>query len=179
LIRSQVLGIIMRQDASKTVGSMHSSRLQGLNYSVKKSCFGNHEPVSDFDAANELIDAWLAYRDMAARLLVTSLNLDSPKDILNHEFRGRHELLGTGWCYRTHGIGVDMVRRNGKGGIDFDFSDSPGTIYADPDYWRLCIFMRRVVHDKHVDTSAYDFVIARPEDFKNIVTAALETRRYK
>ncbi len=65
--------------------------------------------MSDVDAANQLIDAWLAYRDMAAQVLVTSLNLESPKDVLRPAFRGRHELKGTGWCYRTHGIGVDMA----------------------------------------------------------------------
>jgi len=93
-----------------------------------KRYFGSPDAVSDVDAANELIDAWLAYRDMAVQVLVTSLNLDSPKDVLRPALRGRHELLGTGWCYRTHGIGVDMVRKNGHGGIDFDFSATPGRL---------------------------------------------------
>ena len=146
---------------------------------MKTSCFGSRDIVSDVDAANQLIDAWLAYRDMAAQVLVTSLNLESPKDVLRPAFRGRHELKGTGWCYRTHGICVDMVRKNGHGGIDFDFSASMGSLYAHPDWWRLCIFMRRVVHDKNVDTSPYDLIIARPDDFSNVVRAALETRRPK
>ncbi len=30
-------------------------------------------------------------------------------------FQGHHDLVGTGWSYRTHGIGVDMVRKKGKG----------------------------------------------------------------
>ncbi|MGV3607693.1 MAG: DUF6896 domain-containing protein [Planctomycetaceae bacterium] len=133
--------------------------------------------MSDADAANKLIEAWLAYRDMAAQILVTSLNLESPKEVLRPGFRGHHELPGTGWRYRTHGIGVDMVRKSGHGGINFDFSATPGRLFAYPDWWRLCIFMRRVVHDKNVDTSAYSLVIARPQDFETITNAVLEKRR--
>lgn len=135
--------------------------------------------MSDVDAANQLIDAWPAYRDMAAHILVTSLNLETPKEVLRPSCRGHHELPGTGWRYRTHGIGVDMVRKNGHGGIDFDFSAEPDRVFAHPDWWRLCIFMRRVVHDKNVDTSAYNLVIARPQDFEAATKAVLEKRRLK
>lgn len=135
--------------------------------------------MSDVEAANKLIDAWLAYRDIAAQILVTSLNLESPREVLRPSFRGHHELPGMGWRYRTHGIGVDMVRKNGHGGIDFDFSATPGRLFAHPDWWRLCIFMRRVVHDKSVDTSAYSLSITRPQDFETITKAVLEERRPK
>ncbi|MFO1003243.1 MAG: hypothetical protein U0936_23155 [Planctomycetaceae bacterium] len=133
--------------------------------------------MSDVDAANCLIDAWLAYRDTAAQILVSSLNLESPEQVLMRPFRGHHELVGTGWCYRTHGTGVDMVRKNGKGGIDFDFSCTPGELFAYPDWWRLCIFMRRVVHDANVDITPYYSIIARPSCYEQTVRAVLDSRR--
>ncbi len=144
-----------------------------------KSYSENTDAVSDVEAANQLIDAWIAYRDMAAEILVTSLNLDSPREVLGPSCRGNHELPGTGWNYRTHGIGVDMVRKNGHGGIDFDFCATPGKLFAHPDWWRLCVFMRRVIHDKSVDTSAYGLVIARPQDFEAVTKSLLEKRRPK
>ncbi|MCA8990096.1 MAG: hypothetical protein KDA78_20785 [Planctomycetaceae bacterium] len=133
--------------------------------------------MPEYDAANSLIDAWLAYRDMAAQLLVTHLNLESPKQILRPALRGKHELIGTGWCYRTHGIGVDVFRKNGRGGIDFDFSAIPGRLFAYPDWWRLCIFMRRIIHDKTVDISPFAAIIANPEDYEDLVISVLEMRR--
>ena len=135
--------------------------------------------MTDVDAANRLIDDWLAYRDKAAQLLVTTLNLDSPDQVLMRPFRGHHDLVGTGWWYRTHGIGVDMVRKNGKGGIDFDFSSTPGDLFAYPDWWRICIFMRRVVHDKKVDTTLYDSIIAKPFLYERTVQGVLESRKAK
>lgn len=141
--------------------------------------FADDVIVSDVDAANRLIDDWVAYRETAAQLLVSTLNLESPEQVLTRTFRGHHDLVGTGWCYRTHGIGVDMVRKNGKGGIDFDFSCTPGELFAYPDWWRLCIFMRRAVHDKNVDTTPYDAIIARPSYYQQTVQAVLESRRPK
>lgn len=56
---------------------------------------------------NLLIDDWIKARDKAADLLVEYLSLESPRDVLNSQYRGRHILSHSGWAYRTHGIGVD------------------------------------------------------------------------
>ena len=135
------------------------------------------ETVSDIDAAKQLITDWTAYRDMGAQILVDALGLDSPHNVLRPEHRGHHELPGTGWRYRTHGIGVDMVRKNGHGGIDFDFLASAGRLFAYPDWWRLCIFMRRVIHDRTVDTSGYSQIIDAPDAYESLVEEVLKTQR--
>src|SRR4051812_39205014 len=90
---------------------------------------------------HELIDDWIVHREAAAALLVEHLHLESPQDVLRPEHRGRYELEGTGWSYRTHGIGVDMTRTNGHGGIDFDFGAE--NTFANPDWWRLFLFAKR------------------------------------
>ena len=126
-----------------------------------------------------LITDWCDYRERVAAMLVASLNLDSPRDVLRTEHRGRHELPGTGYAYRTHGIGVDVTRKNGHGGIDFDFGTEDDELFAPPDWWRLVIFMRRVVHDPSVDCSAYRDIIDSPDKYQSAVCASLESQTFR
>ena len=91
--------------------------------------------VSD-EAIDQLIDDWITQRNFAAALLVEYLDLETAHDVLRPEHRGRHIIGDTGWTYRTHGIGVDVTRTNGRGGIDFDFGSTPESEFATPDYFR-------------------------------------------
>jgi hypothetical protein len=116
---------------------------------------------------------WIVYRDAAAALLVTELRLASPRDVLRREHRGPRNLGETGWAYRTHGIGVDVTRSNGHGGIDFDFSTEDGQLFAPPDYWRLVLFAKRSVHDKTIDSDKYKPIIDDSERYRNLVEAEL------
>lgn len=123
----------------------------------------------DPEIVRDLIAEWTKHRDAAAELLVSQLNLDSPRDILKPENRGRRKLSGTGWQYRTHGIGVDVTRTNGHGGIDFDFSTDDGELYAAPDWWRLQIFAKRSVHDKSVDSDKYTAIIEHADEHRELI----------
>ena len=127
----------------------------------------------DATTIRRLIDDWVAYRDAAAALLVDKLRLDSPRDVLRPENRGRHELVGTGWAYRTHGIGVDVTRTNGHGGIDSDFSTTEGQLFAAPDYWRLVLFAKRSIHDPTIDSTRYVEIIRDAEPYRDMIDAEL------
>jgi hypothetical protein len=122
----------------------------------------------------QLIADWMSHRDAAAALLVAQLNLDSPRDVMRPEHRGRHDLEGTGWTYRTHGIGVDVTRRNGHGGIDFDFSTVDGQLFAPPDFWRLVLFAKRSVHDPSIDSEKYTAIIEDADKYRDLVDAELK-----
>ncbi|MEO1529747.1 MAG: hypothetical protein AAFX06_30380, partial [Planctomycetota bacterium] len=128
------------------------------------------------EMANRLIDDWIAYRDTAAAMLVKHLGLELAVDVLRPEHRGRHEIPNTGWAYRTHGVGVDVTRTNGHGGIDFDFAMSPDLQFAPPDVYRLLLFARRAVHDRSVDTTAYTEFATDPERCRPVLQAALQRR---
>ena len=123
----------------------------------------------DPEIIRDLIVEWTKHRDAAAELLVSQLDLHSPRDILKLENRGHHNLPGTGWQYRTHGIGVDVTRTNGHGGIDFDFSTDDGELFAPPDWWRLQIFAKRSVHDKSVDSDKYMAIIEHADDHRELI----------
>ena len=94
-----------------------------------------HDPDRDVDLVKELASSWLATRLWAERLLDDSLELQRPEDVLLKAHRGRRQLPGGPWWYRTHGVGVDVFQPGNKGGIDFDF-DVPM-----PDACRLRIYM--------------------------------------
>ena len=74
-------------------------------------------------------------------LLVNAFALKEAQDILSTEHRGRHQVPGTVWFVRTHGIGVDIFKTPEVGGVDFDF-DKPN-----PDAWRLKIFFEKQLND--------------------------------
>ena len=131
------------------------------------------DPPPDTESIQCLIAEWIKHRDAAAELLVTELNLDSPRDILKPEHRGRRELPGTGWQYRTHGIGVDVTRTNGHGGIDFDFSTRDGEMYAAPDWWRLQLFAKRSVGDKSVDSDRYTTIIEHADEHRDLIETVI------
>ncbi|WP_390621047.1 DUF6896 domain-containing protein [Stieleria neptunia] len=120
-----------------------------------------------------MIANWITHRDAAAALLVAELNLESPRDVLRPENRGRHDLDGTGWSYRTHGIGVDVTRSNGHGGIDFDFSTLPGQLFAPPDFWRLVLFAKRSVHDRTIDTTKFTPIIDDADSCRDVIERVL------
>jgi hypothetical protein len=121
-----------------------------------------------------LIADWISHRDAAAALLVDQLNLESPRDVLRREHRGRHDLEQTGWSYRTHGIGVDVSRTNGHGGIDFDFSTTDGQLFAPPDFWRLILFAKRSVHDRTIDSDKYRPIIDDAERYRDLIETELK-----
>jgi len=121
-----------------------------------------------------LIADWISHRDAAAALLVAQLNLECPRDVLRPEHCGRRDLVGTGWSYRTHGIGVDVTRTNGHGGIDFDFSGLDGQLFAPPDYWRLVLFARRSVHDRTIDPDKYEPIIDDAERYRDLIETELK-----
>lgn len=91
--------------------------------------------VSDEHAIRELICLWNETRLWAERLICSGLGLQSPEQILEKPHRGKHQVSGTMWFYRTHGGGVDIFQEGNVGGIDFDFA------VEGPDPWRLRIFL--------------------------------------
>lgn len=128
---------------------------------------------------NLLIDDWIKARDAAAALLVEHLLLDSPRDILDTRHRGRKFIANTGWAYRTHGIGVDVTKIDGHGGVDFDFSADETDIYKAPDWWRLQLFARRALHDHEVDTSKYSDIIDGLSEHEEYVQSVIARRFHK
>jgi len=110
-----------------------------------RSTVSKTDDMPDTDGDIQLVRAaiplWHAEMAWAKELLKRSFNLDDAEDIMRPEFRGRRQIPGTTWFYRTHGIGVDVYRTSEVGGIDFDF-DKPN-----PDPWRLRIFLEKQVNE--------------------------------
>jgi hypothetical protein len=69
------------------------------------------------------------------------------------------EIPGSAWFFTTHGIGVDIGRSDGSGGIDFDF-DKP-----DPDAWRLLRFAEKQLHAGNLPDRGYAELVCDQERF--------------
>ena len=96
-----------------------------------------------------LIPLWHANMAWAKVLLTQAFDLSDAQDILRPERRGIHQIPGTVWFIRTHGVGVDLFKTPDVGGIDFDF-DKPN-----PDEWRLKIFFDRQLNDGQLPYEHY------------------------
>lgn len=93
------------------------------------------------ELARSVIPLWHEKVTWAKELLVRGFQLHQAEDILERSNRGHRQVPGTEWFIRTHGVGVDVYRKEGVGGIDFDF-DKPN-----PDAWRLRLFIEKQVND--------------------------------
>ena len=79
-----------------------------------------HDVDHDVELVRRLIRSWYSVRAWAEQLLVDSLGLSEPRDLMQHRPRVG-VLKGTPWHYRQHGFGVEVTQPGNKGGIDFDF----------------------------------------------------------
>ena len=113
-------------------------------------------------------------RDWAAALIADQLGLDAPHDILRAEHRGRRNLGDTEWTYRTHGVGVDVVHKDGRGGIDFDFGFLPEKEFADPDSWRLRLFAERAIHAGKLPADIFRPLLADEDAFWALADSTLK-----
>ncbi|WP_369980096.1 DUF6896 domain-containing protein [Xanthomonas bundabergensis] len=122
---------------------------------------------SHVDLIKQAIPLWYANVAWAKELLVHAFGLADPQDILAREHRHFRAIPNTCWFVRPHGIGVDIFKSPGVGGIDFDF-DKP-----DPDEWRLELFIERQVNDGQLSYAAYRELIDDEQILKQAVSAAL------
>ena len=113
------------------------------------------------------IPLWYANMAWAKELLVRTFGLTEAQDILREKRRGVHQIPGTCWFLRTHGIGVDIYKSPDVGGIDFDF-DKP-----DPDAWRLGIFMLKQVNDGQLPYEMYRDLIEDDDLLKQVIGEVL------
>jgi len=96
-----------------------------------------------------IIPLWYAQRKWAEELIMRSLELDSPEEILTSEKRKNQTFPGTNWRFKVHGFGIDIYREEMVGGIDFDF-DKP-----DPEPWRLKLFFERQYNEGSISLNEY------------------------
>lgn len=115
----------------------------------------------------QAIPLWYANVAWAKELLVRAFGLANAQDILRHENRHLKQVPGTCWFVRPHGIGVDIYKAPGVGGIDFDF-DKP-----DPDEWRLARFIEAQVNDGQLPYQDYRELLDNEARFKQAVSFAL------
>ncbi|WP_185821927.1 hypothetical protein [Xanthomonas sp. GW] len=115
----------------------------------------------------QAIPLWHANVVWAKVLLVSAFNFSEPQEILRRENRHLRQIPGTCWFVRPHGIGVDIYKVPGVGGIDFDF-DKP-----DPDEWRLARFIEAQVNDGQLSYAAYRELLDDEQAFKSAVARAL------
>ena len=89
----------------------------------------------------QIVPLWYAEVAWAKQLLVRAFQLNEAEDILRFDQRGCKRVPGSNWFVRTHGIGVDVFKAPGVGGVDFDFDKT------DPDAWRLGRFFEKQIND--------------------------------
>jgi len=125
--------------------------------------------MNNTEAVIELIERWHTTKSWAESLICEYIGIENACDILQHEYRGKRQLGDSDWYYRTHGVGVDVLKEGNKGGIDFDFDQK------NPDSYRLREFMikqlndgkltkkyyRELLQDKQVWREAYDFATSK------------------
>lgn len=114
-----------------------------------------------------LIPLWHANMAWEKELLVKAFDLEKAQDILRPEKRGLHQIPGTTWFIRTHGIGVDIYKTPNVGGIDFDF-DKP-----EPDEWRLKIFFEKQVNEGHLAYEQYRELVENEELLEQVIREVL------
>jgi len=95
------------------------------------------QQFDDVQVVRELIALWYKRRAWAESLLKSAFDLTEMRELFRLGRGITRPIPETDWLYRTHGIGVDVSRADGSGGIDFDF-DKP-----DPDPWRLWVFAQK------------------------------------
>ena len=127
--------------------------------------------MTDKDLIKQIIPLWYASISWARVLIEKSLFLQNAQDILDSKYRGTHQIAGTNWFYRTHGIGVDIFKTPEAGGIDFDF-DKP-----DPDNWRLKIFFEKQYNDGQLPLLDYQALADDEERLDNAIQQALNEHR--
>ena len=120
------------------------------------------------ELVRQVIPLWYANVAWAKALLIHSFNLKTAEDILRIGSRGGlRQIPGTNWFYRTHGVGIDIYKTPGVGGIDFDF-DKP-----DPDAWRLGIFFEKQINDGSLPYSEYQELAEDGELLKQTIKGVL------
>ena len=124
--------------------------------------------MNDEKLIENIIPLWYAVMAWSKELLTRSFNLNEANDILRTEFRGRHQVPGTNWFIRTHGIGVDIFKTPEVGGIDFDF-DKP-----DPDEWRLKIFFVKQFNDGQLPYQEYQHLADDEELLEKVIKSVIQ-----
>lgn len=107
---------------------------------------------SDDRLVSDLIAMRHETRCWAEQLLCNSFDLHHPTDILTltrTDFPRSGQFPDSPWCYRIHGIGIDISKPNNRGGIDFDF-DKPNV-----DRWRLREFIIKQLNDGAISIRYY------------------------
>lgn len=122
---------------------------------------------SDVQLVKQAIPLWYANRLWAEELLIRAFGLANAQDVLRHENRHHRQIPGTCWFIRPHGIGVDIFKAPGVGGIDFDF-DKP-----DPDEWRLARFIEAQVNDGQLPYQMYRELLDDEDRFDLAISIAL------
>lgn len=122
--------------------------------------------MSDVKLVEQVIPLWFAYRRWAEELLVAAFGLVKAEDILVSH-RGLNAIAGTNFFVRTHGVGVEVSKAPGVGGIDFDF-DKP-----QPDVWRLQIFIEAQAADGNLPLQQFDPLLRDEDRLRAAVAGAL------
>jgi hypothetical protein len=124
--------------------------------------------MKDEELIKQILPLWYDAIAWANELLVKSFHLEKAQDILKAEYRGLHQVKGTNWFIRTHGIGVDIFKTPEVGGIDFDFGK------PEPDPWRLKIFFEKQYNDGQLPYSEYQCLSDDEERLERAIEKVLE-----
>jgi hypothetical protein len=126
---------------------------------------------SNVQLVEQAIPLWYANIAWAKALLVSAFKFSEPQEILCKANRHLRQVPGTCWFVRPHGIGVDIYKAPGVGGIDFDFDK------VDPDEWRLARFIEAQVNDGQLSYAAYRGLLDDEQAFESAVACALQRVR--
>ncbi|MDP5152080.1 DUF6896 domain-containing protein [Rheinheimera baltica] len=127
--------------------------------------------MTDKDLIKQIIPLWYSSYAWANELLVRVFLLDNANEILSTNYRGMHQIPGTNWFYRTHGVGVDIFKTPEVGGIDFDFGK------ATPDAWRLKIFFEKQYNDGQLPLLDYQGLADNEDRLEKAIEQALNEHR--
>ncbi len=124
--------------------------------------------MNNFEKIEKIIPLWYAQRKWAEEMLIQAFQFEKAEDILLSQYRGSHSIPGTSWMYRTHGVGVDIFRPSGAGGIDFDFNK------PHPDKWRLRVFFEKQYEEGNLPFTEYNDLYKDEELLELAIKQVLE-----
>ena len=125
--------------------------------------------MTDKELVHNLLPLWHAAKAWSEELLIKAFELSEATEILSKVPRATiHQVPGSNWYFKTHGVGLNVFKTPDAGGIDFDFDKLL------PDAFKLKIFFYKQYNDNQLSLEAYQHLADNEELLEEVIREVLE-----